>query len=75
MERAEAGRPVSIPRARAVRPLLQRTWMRRLLFVFYCIGLIVAVLNLFLAGSQLLGLLSGFVAAISGSVLYYSEEA
>jgi Flp pilus assembly protein TadB len=75
MERAEAGRPVSIPRAHVARPLLQRTRVRRLLFVLYCVGLIVAVLNLFLAGSQLLGLLSGFVAATSGSVLYYSEEA
>jgi hypothetical protein len=62
-----------VSRRSVVQPLLQRTRARRLLFVLYCVGLLVAVLNLFLAGSQLLGLLSGFVAATSGSVLYYSE--
>jgi hypothetical protein len=55
-------------------PLLQRAPVRRLLFVLYCVGTLVAVLNLFLAGTQLLGLLSGLLAATTGSVLYYSEE-
>jgi hypothetical protein len=48
--------------------------VRRVLFALYAVGLTVSVLNLFLAGSSALGLLSGFVAAGSGGVLYYTEE-
>ena len=54
--------------------LIQKTWARRALFTIYCVGMLVAVLNLFLAGTQLLGLLSGLLAAVSGGVLYYTSE-
>lgn len=52
----------------------RKTWVRRILFVIYLVWGSVAVLNLFLAGPQWLGFLSGALAAISGGVLYYTEE-
>lgn len=50
--------------------LTQRAWVRRLLIAAYVVGLITTVLTLFLAGPDMLGMLAGALAVVSGGILH-----